>query len=74
MSVATIDFSARAHQRPPDTSSTFTPAHAHELLRSKFAPWIQDLELVVEECSVAGARLRLPYSAALTRVGNTICG
>ena len=43
-------------------------------MRTKFAPWVQDLNLIVEECSIAGAQLRLPYWARLTRVGDTICG
>jgi acyl-coenzyme A thioesterase PaaI-like protein len=74
MSVSTIDFGTRTQARARDRSSSFTPAQAHELLGTKFAPWVQELGLRVEECSFAGARLRLPYSPTLTRAGRTICG
>jgi uncharacterized protein (TIGR00369 family) len=52
----------------------FGPADAQELLRTKVAPWAQELNLVVEQCSTVGARLRMPYSTRLLRAGNTICG
>jgi acyl-coenzyme A thioesterase PaaI-like protein len=44
------------------------------MLRRKCAPWLNDLNLVVEDCSVASARLRLPYSPRLARLGGSICG
>jgi len=74
VNVVTLERPVRPPHDPRGTSLEFTPAQAHELLRTKFAPWVQDLDLIVESCSVAGARLRLPFSARLTRVGDTICG
>jgi uncharacterized protein (TIGR00369 family) len=58
----------------PPRGDLFGPAEAQELLGDKFAPWVQDLQLVVEDCSPAGVRLRLPYSARLARVGDTVSG
>ena len=74
MTIATLERSAPSHQASQGVTREFTPAQAHELLRTKFAPWVQELDLRVEECSFAGARLRLPYSPTLTRAGRTICG
>jgi uncharacterized protein (TIGR00369 family) len=74
MNVATLERPVRPYQDPRGTSVQFTPAQAQELLRTKFAPWVQDLGLIVESCSASGARLRLPFSARLTRVGDTLCG
>lgn len=45
-----------------------------EMLRTLFAPWVQDLNLVVEAMGREGARLRLPFDARLTRIGGTISG
>jgi uncharacterized protein (TIGR00369 family) len=64
----------RLHAEPAKRSSAFTPDHAHELLRTKFAPWVQDLGMVVEECTAEAVRLCLPYSPRLARVGNTVSG
>jgi acyl-coenzyme A thioesterase PaaI-like protein len=70
---------SRARSRPLNRAVTFfdpavfTPTHAREVLRTKCAAWVQDLGLVVEECSVLGARLRLPYSPRVARAGGTIC-
>ncbi len=53
---------------------SFTVESASRILRDNFAPWILDLGLVIEEVGDSAARLRLPFSARLTRVGGTICG
>ena len=74
MTVAALERPAQPHQVLRLPSKDFTPAEAHEILRTKFSAWVQDLGLIVEDCSPAGARLRLPYSARLTRVGDTVCG
>lgn len=74
MTIATLERSAPSHQASQGVTREFTPAQAHELLRTKFAPWVQDLGLIVEDCSAAGARLRLPFSGRLTRVGGTVSG
>ena len=54
--------------------SSFTVEAASQVLRENFAPWIHDLGLVVEDVGGSAARLRLPFSTRLTRVGGTICG
>lgn len=51
-----------------------TRDQAEDILRDNFAPWIQDLGLCVESVDGASARLRLPFSPRLTRVGGTLCG
>jgi uncharacterized protein (TIGR00369 family) len=43
-------------------------------LAELFAPWVQALGLKVEAADEAGVRIRLPQSAALTRVGDMLCG
>jgi acyl-coenzyme A thioesterase PaaI-like protein len=53
--------------------STLTPLQAHQLLQTKCAPWVRDLNLIVEECSVMGAKLRLPYSPRVAGVGGMVC-
>jgi len=53
----------------------FTAGDAQALLMStKFAPWVQELGLVVEQCSRDGVMLRMPWSPKLARYGNTLCG
>lgn len=61
------------HQNLHPVSTSFTPAQAREILKTKFAPWVRDLDLVVEHCTATTARLRLPFSTKLTRAGGTIC-
>jgi len=51
-----------------------TAEEAQGILRDNFAPWVQALGLVVETCDSSQARLRLPFSQSLVRVGGTICG
>ena len=51
-----------------------TAQEGQEILADNFAPWVQDLGLKVEACEGGEARLCMPFSAALTRVGGTICG
>lgn len=53
---------------------------AQRLLRDKFAPWVQDLQLGVEtlyradQPGGAGALLRMRFSERLCRDGGVICG
>jgi uncharacterized protein (TIGR00369 family) len=47
---------------------------ASRILQENFAPWIHDLGLVIETVGESCARLRLPFSERLTRVGGAICG
>ena len=39
-----------------------------------FAPWVQELGLLVESCEEASVTLRLPQSDSLSRVGGMLCG
>ena len=54
--------------------AAFTLASARDLLNDVFAPWIQDLQLSVEEVNAAGVILKLPFSERLCRQGGIICG
>lgn len=45
-----------------------------EILRAKFAPWVLDLGLVVEEVGEGTAVLRLPWSDRLAREGGALSG
>jgi uncharacterized protein (TIGR00369 family) len=74
MNATTLDVAVRTSTSSRGTRAGFTTARAQELLRSIYAPWVQELDLFVEECSPNGVRLRLPYSPRLARFGNTICG
>jgi uncharacterized protein (TIGR00369 family) len=60
--------------RGREARKSFGVVQANLLLREKMAPWIQELQLVVEACSPAGAALRLPRSVRLLRSGDTVCG
>lgn len=51
-----------------------TAEEAQGVLRDNFAPWVHALGLVVESCDASEARLRLPFSQSLVRMGGTICG
>lgn len=58
------------HHAPP----TLTPAQATEILHENFAPWIQTLNLEVEETTPTTTTLRLPWNPTLAREGGTLCG
>ncbi|WP_230418027.1 PaaI family thioesterase [Catenulispora pinistramenti] len=51
-----------------------TPAQATEILHENFAPWIQTLNLEVEETTPTTTTLRLPWNPTLAREGGTLCG
>ena len=44
------------------------------ILADNFAPWVLALGLKVTGCEGGEARLVLPFSPALVRVGGTVCG
>lgn len=44
------------------------------ILEENFAPWVLELGLRVQGCAGAEARLVLPASPALARVGGSVCG
>jgi acyl-coenzyme A thioesterase PaaI-like protein len=58
----------------PGARTLFGPAQANAFLEEMISPWIQDLGLTVEACSPSGAALRLPRSARLLRLGETLSG
>ena len=70
---AALERLAQPQQDQRDVPPPFTPIQALEILRAKLAPWVRDLDLVVESCTTTSARLRLPFSARLTRPDGTIC-
>lgn len=56
------------------TPHMISPEAATEILRTNFAPWVQDLGLVVEETGPSHATLRLPWSPRLAREGGALSG
>lgn len=56
------------------TAKNFTVEVAESLLREKFAPWIQDLNIEFDMLADGQAILRVPVSMKLNREGGTICG
>jgi uncharacterized protein (TIGR00369 family) len=44
------------------------------ILADNFAPWVLALGLKVAACDSGEARLSMPFSPTLVRVGGTICG
>jgi acyl-coenzyme A thioesterase PaaI-like protein len=51
-----------------------TPETATDILTANFAPWVQDLGLIVEETGPTHATLRLPWSPRLAREGGALSG
>lgn len=51
-----------------------TVEQANEILDQNFAAWVLELRLTVESVDKMSARLRLPFSERLVRVGGTVCG
>lgn len=51
-----------------------TAADGNAILKANFAPWVQDLGLVVEEVGPSHAKLRLPWSDRLAREGGALSG
>ncbi len=53
---------------------TLSAADGNAILKDNFAPWVQDLGLVVEEVGDMEAVLRLPWSDRLARDGGALSG
>jgi uncharacterized protein (TIGR00369 family) len=53
---------------------TLSAADGNAILKENFAPWVQDLGLVVEEVGDRRAVLRLPWSRRLAREGGALSG
>jgi uncharacterized protein (TIGR00369 family) len=69
---------------PPQPDTEFGIDDARRILGEVFAPWVQDLNLTVEQLAYTppedtadwqpGALLRMPFSERLCRNGGVICG
>ncbi len=57
-----------------DGCMTLSAADGNAILAENFAPWVQDLGLVVEETGDRTAVLRLPWSSRLAREGGALSG
>src|SRR3954471_7102017 len=53
---------------------TLSAADGNAILKDNFAPWVQDLGLVVEEVGDMEAVLRLPWSQRLAQEGGALSG
>jgi len=51
-----------------------TPMDCQLILKRNFAPWIQSLNLVVEDVQPGKVRLRMPARKEIMRVGDVVCG
>jgi acyl-coenzyme A thioesterase PaaI-like protein len=56
------------------SAAPITTASLQLALSEWFAPWVQDLRLEVLQASGSEVTLRLPLSAAITRIGDVVCG
>jgi uncharacterized protein (TIGR00369 family) len=54
--------------------TTFDESAATNLLRTVFAPWVQDLDLSIESIDANGAILRMRFSDRLCRDNGVVCG
>lgn len=52
----------------------FDPTVAEEMLKNVFAPWVQSLDLSIENLDTDGAVLRMRFSEKLCRDNGVICG
>ncbi len=55
-------------------SLEFTVAAANAILADNFAPWVLACGITVDEVGADTARLRIPFSAQLCRVGGIMSG
>ena len=56
------------------SNTHMTRATLQAALAEYFAPWVQALNLQVEDASGSQVRVRLPVTPQLTRVGDMLCG
>lgn len=54
--------------------SGFTIEQAQQILKSDFAPWIQEMQIHFDNLADGTAILRIPVSERLNRQGGTVCG
>ena len=55
-------------------TAALTPTIAQEFLEGKFAPWIIDLKPKVIDCANGLARIDIPITPHIERVGRIVCG
>ena len=55
-------------------SQTLTVGEVPQMLASLFAPWVQELGLVILSLEPGHAVFRLPVSTLLCREGGSVCG
>ncbi len=53
---------------------TLTLDAAREYYPTIFAPWIQDLNISIEQISDEEVTMKLPYNDRLCRIGGIVCG
>lgn len=58
----------------PDPQPTMTPAQLQDLLATMFAPWVQELDLVVRAVEPDGVMLALPVGTRHVHGGGVLCG
>lgn len=51
-----------------------TPMDCQLILKRNFAPWIQSLNLAIEDIQPGRVRIRMPAKKELMRVGDVVCG
>lgn len=56
------------------SEKTFSVADAETLLKEQFAPWVQQLDMKIEEVADGQVLVRVPMSETLSRSGGIICG
>jgi uncharacterized protein (TIGR00369 family) len=54
--------------------TTFDKVAASALLQTVFAPWVQDLDLLIESIDEEAALLRMRFSEKLCRDNGVVCG
>lgn len=58
----------------PDPTLTMTPPQLQDLLATMFAPWVQELDLVVRAVEPDGVMLALPVGTRHVHGGGVLCG
>jgi len=56
------------------SSPTMTPAQLQDLLATMFAPWVQELGLIVRAVEPDGVMLELPVAPRHVHGGGVLCG
>jgi uncharacterized protein (TIGR00369 family) len=54
--------------------AVFAVEQANAILAQNFAPWVLASDVTAEAIGAEGARLRIPFSDELCRIGGILCG